>query len=114
MGITCAGTKSPRSNWLGRRAALQSKGWGLAPIYVGQQTSGPGSHNTSSAQGTVDGNDAVKLLFGEGFASGTCVYLDLEDSNPLDTSRGQYVSKWVEAVRAANFQAGVLLFSLPS
>jgi hypothetical protein len=36
-----------------RRAALQAAGWGIAPVFVGQQVIGPGSHNPSAATGVM-------------------------------------------------------------
>src|ERR1700691_4592878 len=35
------------TSWMARRSALVAAGWGIAPIYVGQQITGPGSHNPS-------------------------------------------------------------------
>jgi hypothetical protein len=93
--------------WMGQRPALQAAGWGIAPVYVGQQINGPGRHSVSGPQGTVDGQDAVQLLTGDGFAAGTCVYLDLEDGPPFVPPRTDYVTAWVEAVQTGDFQPGV-------
>lgn len=95
------------TSWMGQRAALQDGGWGLAPLYVGQQLGGRGSHNVSGPQGTIDGQDAAQLLAQEGFAAGTCVYLDLEDGPPFKAPRTDYVAAWVDAVQANGFQPGV-------
>jgi hypothetical protein len=65
-------------SWMGKRAFLNGIGWGLAPLYVGEQTVGPGSHNPSVAKGLADGNDAVNLMVGEGFPHESCVYLDIQ------------------------------------
>jgi len=95
------------TSWMGRRAALQAAGWGLAPIYVGQQIRGPGRHNVGAAQGTTDGRDAASMLAAEGFAPGSAVYLDLEDGPPFDAPRTDYVGTWTDGVAAAGFQPGV-------
>lgn len=92
---------------MGQRAALQSSGWGIAPLYVGQQVHGPGRHNVSATQGTMDGREAVRLLNTEGFAAGTSVYLDLEDGPPFVPPRTAYVEAWVKAVHDEGFQPGV-------
>ena len=68
------------TGWMGQMNALRNAGWGLAPLYVGQQIRGLGSHNVTGAQGTTDGQDAVTLLNAEGFVAGTCIYLDFEDA----------------------------------
>ncbi len=95
------------TSWMGQRPALTNAGWGLAPVYVGQQINGPGRHNVNAQQGTIDGVDTVRLLNADAFVSGTCVYLDLEDGPPFLAPRSGYVAAWVDAVSAAGFQAGV-------
>lgn len=95
------------TSWMGQRAGLQAAGWGIAPVYVGQQLHGPGSHHVNGPQGTTDGNDAVALMSGDGFPAGSCVYLDLEDGPPFAAPRTDYVSAWIAAVAAGGFQPGV-------
>lgn len=95
------------ASWMGQRAGLQQAGWGLAPIYVGQQIAGPGQHNVSAAQGGTDGQDAAGLMKAEAFPAGSCVYLDLEDGPPFTAPRTDYVAAWVGAVTGAGFQAGI-------
>jgi len=92
---------------MGQRAALKAAGWGVAPLYVGQQINGPGRHNVSGPQGSTDGLETVRLLQADGFDPGTCVYLDLEDGPPFVAPRTDYVMGWIAAVRAGRFQAGV-------
>ena len=89
------------TGWMGRRAALAAAGWGIAPIYVGQQLAGPGSHAVTTAHGAIDGAAAAALMAGEGFAPGSYVYLDLEDGAPFQPPRTDYVTAWAAAVRAA-------------
>src|ERR1700692_1712966 len=69
------------SSWRGSRSDLVALGWGILPIYVGQQTTGPGSHNVSGAQGTLDGGDAAALAAAAGFPNGAFLYLDIEDGS---------------------------------
>ena len=95
------------TSWMGQRATLAGQGWGIAPLYVGQQVTGPGSHNSSLAQGHVDGSDAVTLLRAEGFPAGSSVYLDLENGPPFVQAQQDYVAGWVDTVKGAGFQPGV-------
>lgn len=95
------------TDWMTRRNTLVTQGWGLAPIYVGQQVTGPGSHNTSLAQGTIDGDEAARLMTAAGFATGGWVYLDLENGPPLTALQIDYVSSWVDEVQVKGFKAGV-------
>jgi hypothetical protein len=98
----------PNAGWMSQRATLVSQGWGIAPIYVGQQVTGPGSHKVTKAQGTIDGNDAVGLLTSAGFPSGTFVFLDLENGLPFPSNQRDYVAAWAAAITASgNFNPGV-------
>jgi hypothetical protein len=95
------------TSWMGRRAGLVATGWGIAPIYVGQQLAGPGSHIVTAAQGAIDGGHAAALMSGEGFPAGACVYLDLEDGPPFRSPRTDYVTAWAAAVGAGGYAPGV-------
>ena len=94
-------------SWMGNRAVLVGAGWGLAPVYVGQQIGGPGRHVVSSTQGNLDGHDAAGLMKKEGFPAGSYVYLDLEDGPPFVSPRTDYVKAWADAVTAEGFKAGI-------
>jgi hypothetical protein len=94
-------------SWMGKRSFLEGLGWGIAPVYVGQQTVGPGNHQASAEQGTTDGNDAADLMTGEGFPAGSYVYLDLENGPPLPPELSDYVGTWCDAIVARGFQPGV-------
>jgi hypothetical protein len=95
------------SNWSGQRPTLQAQGWGLAPVYVGQQLKGPGSHIVTGPQGKTDGQAAVQKMTQEGFAAGTTVYLDLEDGPPFDAARIAYVMTWANEIAAGGFGVGI-------
>jgi hypothetical protein len=96
----------PESSWMGNRGNLQAAGWGVAPLYVGEQVIPPGSENPSAWKGTQDGNDAADTMNAEGFASGSCVYLDLEDGS-LPAQLAAYTLAWCTAVDARQYQPGV-------
>jgi len=97
---------------MGKRSFLQDLGFGIAPLYGGEQVSGPGSHHSSSAKGTTDGNDAVGKMRSEGFAPGSCVYLDLEngpsENGPaVPQVQRDYLNSFCNAVTAGGFLPGV-------
>ena len=95
------------TDWMGQRAALAAQGWGMVPVYLGQQTVGPGSHLVTQAQGGIDGAQAAQLARGDGFPAGTTVILDWEDgTQPTPVSQG-YIRAWVQAVVACGYQPGL-------
>ena len=93
--------------WMGRRPGLAAAGWGIAPLYVGQQVIEPGSLNASTATGVQDGQQAVSYLSAEGFNLGSCVYLDLENGPPFPSNLQDYVAAWCDAVAAGGYLPGV-------
>lgn len=95
----------PDQSWAGARADLVAQGWGIAPIYVGQETMGPGSHNVTELQGGIDGSDTCSRMIAAGFPKGSFVYLDLENPDPVH--QDAYVAAWIDAVIAGGFGPGV-------
>lgn len=95
------------STWVGKQAQLRAAGWGIAPVYVGQQVTGPGSKNPSAATGTTDGNQAVTEMTNDGFAAGSCVYLDIENGPPLTALQQDYLNSWCDAVEQGGFTPGI-------
>ena len=93
--------------WRGKRAALVAQGWGLAPIFVGQQTTGPGAHHVNATQGGADGWRACYAMKAENFSPGSWIYLDLENGPPFTAAQREYVAAWIDAVEACGFRAGV-------
>lgn len=102
------------ATWSGRQAALRGMGWGLAVLYVGQQTwegvpqigsdvrgvrvqaSVVCSRTLLSAeQGAAEGSDAIARAVGEGFAAGTVIFLDLEPMSTIPPAMHAYYRSWV-------------------
>ena len=106
--------------WSGKRASLRSLGWGLAVLYVGQQTwegvpvapaRAPAMQRAaqsatcsrtmlSGAQGTIEGMDAAAKAANEGFPAGTVIYLDVEYMSTIPQSMRDYYRSWVAGVIA--------------
>jgi Domain of unknown function (DUF1906) len=95
------------TGWMGKRAVLQGLNWGIAPLCVGQELIGPGSHHTTGIQGASDGKDAANFMTSEGFAPGSVVYLDLENGLPFPDAQKDYVKNWCSTVQQAGLTPGV-------
>jgi hypothetical protein len=96
-------------SWMGNRQALINQGWGLLPIYVGQQTTaGARSHNAVASQGRTDGAQAVQLASSEGFPPNSNIFLDWEDgTNPVPAAAQGYLCAWSTAVAESRYQPGI-------
>ena len=98
----------PNTSWMTKARTLREMGWGLAPIYVGQQASGgPGSHVLTSAQGTADAAGAVALADAADIGKNSVIYLDIETGGRLSSSHVAYVQAWIDGVRASIYRPGV-------
>jgi hypothetical protein len=95
------------TSWMGRREALRAQGWGLVPIFLGQQTAGPGSHNAIGPQGSTDGAQAAELARNEGFPPQSCLFLDWEDGSSPSPQAQAYIAAWANAVAESGYQPGL-------
>lgn len=104
-------------SWSGKRDELKSLGWGVAVVYVGQQTWGHTPHARTAAQrdriraktpcssdllttadGVRDGIDAANKANTEGFDRGTIVFLDLERMQHIPQGMRDYYKAWVSTL----------------
>jgi len=101
------------TSWMTKRAFLANMGWGLAPIYVGeQQRKGAEwctgcSFHPSAAKGTQDAADAIGLATRAGFPAGSVIYLDLESWGAVESPLRDYYTSWTAGVIAGGWLPGV-------
>ena len=114
-------------SWAGKRERLVDQGWGLAVIYVGQQTWGRTPRPRSSAaqraerrgeecsadfvhgsRGARDATDAIARTAVEGFPRGTIIFLDVERMERMPAQMRDYYREWTAGVLAdGRFRPGV-------
>ena len=82
------------SYYRGRRESFVDLGFGLAPIYLGQQLSGGGSKILTRAQGRKDAMDAAKKMKSEEFPEGDVCYLDVEGGD-WSADLVDYAAAWI-------------------
>lgn len=108
------------STWAGNRAALERQGWGLAVLYVGQQSfegapdpepNGPilcSRTLLTAEQGERDALDAIAQAEGEGFPGGTVIFLDVERVAQVSPALREYFQAWIRRLRAdGRYRPGV-------
>ena len=100
-------------SWSGKRDTLQEMGWGLAVVYVGQQTWGKTPRPLSLArlealrkrsscsanlvtalEGTRNAEEAVARATVEGFPKGATIFLDLERMEKVPKAMREYYRAW--------------------
>lgn len=110
------------TSWSGKLSTLNSIGWGVAAIYVGQQDWSNMSADVtrlesqvtcsaallSTDQGTAEAADAVAKLKADGFPDGTIVFLDIEPVVTISQPLLDYYRAWVSGVLAdGHYKPGV-------
>jgi hypothetical protein len=100
-------------SWSGKRDTLTQMGWGLAAVYVGQQTWGKTPQNLTSEQrdavrkkndcstdlisaeeGKLNADDASARAEAEGFAKGVHIFLDIERMETIPPQMSEYYRAW--------------------
>jgi len=114
-------------SWSGKRDTLQAMDWGLAVVYVGQQTWGKTPRALSPAQrdalrkrdkcatdlvstdeGVRNADDAVLRASSDGFGRGTIIFLDLERMEKVPPAMRDYYRAWVaRMLENGTYQPGI-------
>jgi hypothetical protein len=101
-------------SWSGKRPTLVEMGWGLAVVYVGQQTWGRTPRRISAKRtaalvasskpcnadlvtaerGRADGDDAIAATEHEGFPAQSIVFLDIERMEKMPEAMRAYYRAW--------------------
>jgi hypothetical protein len=105
-------------SWSGKRQKLVDMGWGLAVVYVGQQTWGRTPRKLSAQQiarleragktcnadlisaerGRADAEDAIAQTVKEGFPERSIIFLDIERMEKLPQVMRDYYRAWARRV----------------
>jgi hypothetical protein len=120
------------TSWRGKRKTLTDMGWGLAMVYVGQQTWNRKPRNLSPAQmarlkrqgatcsadflsadrGTAEALDAIRKADAEGFPRGSVIFLDIERTEKMPPHMRDYYKSWVATVLTdGRYRPGVYVHS---
>ena len=101
-------------SWSGKRPTLVAMSWGLAVVYVGQQTWGRTPRKLTAARtaailkskkpcnadlitaerGRADGDDAIAATEREGFPARSIVFLDIERMEKMPSAMRDYYRAW--------------------
>jgi hypothetical protein len=96
-----------QSTWLGKRALLQSNGFGLILLYNGKATGEIKSLQGAQRQASAQAQQAAKLANQEGFPKGSVIFLDVEEGGRLPVHYHEYLQAWVDSLSKSGFRAGV-------
>jgi hypothetical protein len=120
------------TSWRGKRQTLVEMGWGIAVVYVGQQTWNRTPRVRTAAQvaagkragtrcsadylsaptGIEEGLEAIRKTAEEGFPKGTVIFLDIERMERMPTRMRDYYKAWVATVlKDRQYRPGIYVHS---
>jgi hypothetical protein len=102
-----------RSSWLGKRALLQSQGFGFAVLFNGRESRALRNSADARRKAALDAQSAVKFAEEEGFAKGTVIFLDIEEGGRLPAPYHEYLQAWSDTLGQAGYRAGVYCSAIP-
>jgi len=102
-----------RTTWLGKRALLESHGFGFVVLYNGRESRKLRSLADAHQKGGIDAQTAARLASQEGFPSGTVIFLDIEEGGRLPESYHEYVRAWFDELARLRFRAGAYCSAVP-
>jgi|SRR5271157_1730580 len=102
-----------RSTWHGKRALLQSQGFGFAVLFNGRESRA--LHNSAEARrkGTMDAQSAAKSADLEGFPRDSVIFLDIEEGGRLPGPYHAYLQAWEDGLAQTGHRAGVYCSAIP-
>jgi hypothetical protein len=102
-----------KNTWLGKRELLRSLGFGFLVLYRGRDSREFKNEATAKRIGTQDAKNAVAAAKSEGFASGTIIFLDIEEGGRLPANYHAYLAVWSEELTHAGYHPGVYCSGMP-
>jgi hypothetical protein len=102
-----------QSSWLGKRALLQSQGFGFLVLLNGKGSREINSQQDALRKGSDQAHEAAKLAQQEGFPQGTVIFLDIEEGGRLPAYYHEYLQAWYDALAKAGFHAGAYCSGIP-
>ncbi|HTV82529.1 MAG TPA: glycoside hydrolase domain-containing protein [Acidobacteriaceae bacterium] len=92
--------------WAGKRAIVRAAGFGFLILFNGRLDKEL-THRDAAALGRADGTEAVAAALREGFPAGAVIFLDQEEGGALLDEQASYLGRWLAAVNASAYRAGV-------
>lgn len=100
------------NSWLGKREALKTAGFGFLVLFNGRLYKQLKHNPAALAQ--ADAEAATTAAKREGFPAHTIIFLDIEEGGRMLPEQKTYIYGWIDAVKAAGYEAGVYCSGIPA
>jgi hypothetical protein len=101
------------NTWGGKRALLQSQGFGFAALYRARQPNEVKKDVQAKQKGILDARNAASSAKAEGFAPNIIIFLDIEDGGRLPPTFHTYLRAWADELTHAGYRPGVYCSAIP-
>jgi Rv2525c-like, glycoside hydrolase-like domain len=95
------------NSWHGKRALMQSQGFGFLLLYTGPESRQLKSASLAATKGALDARKTSTAAGSEGFPPGSIIFLDIEEGGRLPPSYHAYIRAWTDELERHGFRAGV-------
>ena len=102
-----------RNNWRGKRAALQSMGYGFLLLFNGREYAQLKASGNVARMGTNDAAEAVAAAHNDGFPRAAILFLDQEQGGRMLPEQRAYIHAWIDGVVRVGYRAGVYCSGIP-
>jgi hypothetical protein len=101
------------NTWVGKRSLLREQGFGFVVLYRGREERALRTPAQAVTVGASDARDGTANAKREGFASGTIIFLDIEEGGRLSPAYHAYLRSWADTLIAAGYRPGVYCSAIP-
>jgi hypothetical protein len=101
------------NSWRGKRELFRAQGFGFLVLFRGRDSKEFKNEAGAIAKGVQDGKNAAVAAKTEGFASGTIIFLDIEEGGRLPAAYHAYLHAWHDELTKGGFSSGVYCSGMP-
>jgi len=104
---------SKGNSWTGKRALLQSQGFGFLLLFNGRTSAQVRNPELAEQAGLEDAQSASAAARQEGFPEGSVIFLDQEEGGRYSPEQHLYLHMWAEELEKAHFRPGIYCSGIP-
>jgi len=101
------------NSWTGKRALLQSQGFGFLLLFNGRTAAQVRSPEAAEEAGLADAKKAAVTARSEGFPEDSVIFLDQEEGGRFTPEQQLYLHTWAEELEKHHFRAGIYCSAIP-
>jgi glycoside hydrolase-like protein len=95
------------NSWTGKRAVLQTHGFGFLLLYLGRTSNQLPDKQICVDAGLADAQAAGRAARREGFPEGSVIFLDVEEGGRFSDGYHGYLQSWAQSLKNEKFQPGI-------